>query len=104
MFRAGQQILGIAIGEKTIHLAEVRGAAGAGGAGGTTQVQRCATFAVPADAGWDKPQNLGRSLGEFLRQQGFSARHAAVGLPGRWVLLRSRPMPPAAPAAAAGIL
>ncbi len=59
---------------------------------------------------WDKefaPENtmeLGQSLRRFLREHGFTARRAVVGLAAKWVLAKEVEAPPAAPEALAGIL
>jgi hypothetical protein len=54
-----------------------------------------------------KPENtreLGLQLRQFLRDRGFSAKQAVVGLAAKWVLAKEVEAPPAAADALAGIL
>ena len=37
----------------------------------------------------------GAALAEFLRQKQFTARHAVVGLPAKWLLVKTKEVPPA---------
>ncbi len=74
---SARDMLGLAIGEKEIHIAEVAAS------GGTGRVVRCARFAIPAGMSWDKPQELGAKLGMFLSEQKLGTRRAVVGFPGR---------------------
>ena len=99
MFGIGpQHLLGLALGEKTIQIAEVHAARG------TPRLTRQATFTLTADAGWDAPEKLGAQLGRFLRDQKFRTHQACVGLPARWVLAQARVLPPVAPAATVNML
>lgn len=86
------KILGLAIGEKSLVVAE---AARAGGAAG--RVTQAATFVYPQGVSLDTPDNLGKALAEFLKSRSFSARHAVVGVPARWVLSKPKEVPPAEP-------
>jgi hypothetical protein len=47
---------------------------------------------------------LGHQLRQFLRDRGFTAKKAVVGLAAKWVLAKEVEAPPAAPEALAGIL
>ncbi|HSW00071.1 MAG TPA: pilus assembly protein PilM [Sedimentisphaerales bacterium] len=59
---------------------------------------------------WDRefsPENvveLGQQLRRFLREQGFTAKKAVVGLAAKWVLAKEVETPPATPEALAGML
>lgn len=71
---------------------------------GRVDSPRTARFVLPSDWSWEKPAEAGRQLADFLKQQRFHNRHVVVGLPGRWVLAKSRLLPPAAPAALPAML
>ncbi len=97
-FGKTNKMLGIALGESEMLIAEVRceGAA-----------RRCvkrSRFAFPDGVTLDKPAQLGAALAGFLKAGGFAARAAVIGLPGRSVLCAAKAVPPAAPEMMAGIL
>jgi HAMP domain-containing protein len=101
--------LGVAVGERTIAVAEVGPArgGGGGGAGGTPwEVRRAAEFQPPADdaAGGDKDAGTARAFSAFLREHGFSSSRAVVGVPARWLVAREREVPPSSPEQAAEVL
>ncbi|MCX5662294.1 MAG: PilN domain-containing protein [Planctomycetota bacterium] len=91
-------MLGLAVEERAIAVAEVHASRG------ERRVALAARFELPADAGWDRPAELGAKLGAFLKERGFTAKRAVVGLPGRWVLIRARTLPPTPAAAVGGVL
>ena len=93
-----RKVLGIAIEERYAVVSEVRLARG------VRHVERTGEFLFPDDAGWQDPQRLGKALGQFLRQQRFTANRAVVGLPAKWLMAREVNVPPAAPAATANIV
>ncbi len=104
--------LGIALTDRAITCAEIA-PAGAGGAspsssspgqGGRRAVRRAATFAIPQGLSLDNPQPLGQLLAAFLREKGFGAGRAAVGLPAKWLIAIDRDVPPAAEETAHGVL
>lgn len=80
--------LGLALGDRSILCAEVAVS------GDRRMVRRAATFTLPADASFDKPDTTGRLLAGFLRQQHFRASKAVVGVPARWLLAAERQVPP----------
>lgn len=91
-------MLGIAIGDKSLVVAEAsRGPQG-------PRVTLAASFAYLAGAGLDQPEALGASLAAFLKDKGFTARQAVVGVPARWVLSKPKEAPPADPATVAEVL
>ncbi len=84
-----KKILGIAIGERSLLLAELA-------AGPRPEVRRLAEFMLP-EAGTPKQllAGQGEAFGQFLRDRKFTARSAVVGIPARWLLLRQKDVPPA---------
>ncbi|QOV89822.1 hypothetical protein [Humisphaera borealis] len=101
--RTGQnKFLGVAIGEKSLVIAEASrsGNAPAGSSplgAATGRVTQAATFVYPAGVTLDTPEPLGSALGAFLKERGFAARHVVVGVPARWVLSKPKEVPPADP-------
>ena len=110
-----QNVLGIAVGERSLRLAEVGpsrtargrwevrrvaefvpatgpGAAGGGGAGEP----------LPAAAG--DAEKSGAEFARFLRDNGFTAPRAVVGVPARWLVAREKELPPSSPEQAADVL
>jgi hypothetical protein len=98
MIGGGTKFLGLAIGDRRILAAEVRLRKE------ERSVARMAEFAIPAEAGWEKPEALGSALRHFLRQNHFSASGAVVGVPARWLMAREREVPPASASMAAATL
>lgn len=96
-FRANK-MLGVALGERSILVAEVVAATD------RCQVTRASELTYSGDATLQNPAALGAALGTFLRKEGFAARTAVFGIPARWVLSKSKEVPPAAPAVAADLL
>src|SRR5688572_13517726 len=88
---ANSSFLGIAIGERSLTVAEVSQSHG------KWEVRRCAQFEPPAD-------NPGEALSRFLRENGFSASQAVVGLPAKWIVAREKDIPPADSEMAADVL
>ena len=96
--RRPNKILGVALTEHAILVAEI------GGAAGQRDLRRCAEFRFPQGTSPANLASLGRPFAAFLRQNGFTARQMVVGLPANWLLVKSREVPPATPAMAANIL
>jgi hypothetical protein len=91
-------VLGLAIGEKSVFIAELW-------AGGERpEVKRLGEFIYPPDASLTDPPALGQRLGEFLRAQKFSTRHTVIGLPAKWLLVKTKEVPPADSSVAADLL
>jgi hypothetical protein len=97
--RLRKKVLGIALGERGLHVAEVACAPTAG-----ARVARAAEFVYPAGLSLEQPEALGVALAAFLNERGFETRRAVVGLPARWLLLKQHALPPADPDAAAAML
>jgi hypothetical protein len=92
------KILGLAVGERSILVAEVSAA------DGRRTVTRAGEFVYPAGVSFVNPEALGTALGTWLRSEGFSARAAIFGIPAKWVLTKSKELPPVDPSFAADML
>ena len=92
------KVLGLAIGDRSILVAEVSAS------GGDPEVKHAAEFPLPEGVSLDQPDVLGKALGQFLKQQRMHVGQAVVGLPAKWVLVKAKEVPPADPEAAAGLL
>jgi hypothetical protein len=92
------RILGLAVHDRTVLLAELRGSS-------AKPVLACVgRFDFPEGMGLDEPQPLGAALGQYLRQTGFTARQCVVGLPAAWIMSKTQEVPPAEPEALLGIV
>ena len=93
--KVGNKVLGLAVGQKSILVAEVSTK------GGRFAVNRVGEFTFPEGVSMGAPEKIGRALGEFLKASGFSARGAVIGLPAKRLLTRRKEIPPASPEIAA---
>ncbi len=92
------KVLGLAIGERSLLVTEVFG-------GDAPRAGRMLEFNYPAEiSGLDNPEQLGVALGNFLRANQFSAKHAVIGIPARWLVVKSKEIPPADAATTADLL
>jgi len=85
----GRKSLGIALGSRSMQVAEI--SAGSGG----YRLSRSAEFQFGEPDSLQDPVALGRKLAQFLKEQGFSAGQAAFGLPAQWLMLKEKALPPA---------
>ncbi|MCY3023882.1 MAG: hypothetical protein NTW87_33300 [Planctomycetota bacterium] len=85
----GRKSLGLVLGSHCMQVAEI-----SGGSGGC-RLLRSAEFLLGEADSLQDPAALGRKLGQFLKEQGFSATQATVGLPAQWLMLKERTLPPA---------
>ncbi|HET6251704.1 MAG TPA: hypothetical protein VFE47_28725 [Tepidisphaeraceae bacterium] len=92
------KILGLAIGERSILIAEVSIA------DGQRQISRAGEFVYPAGVTLQDSLPLGTALAAYLKREGFSAKAAVFGIPAKWVLTKSKELPPVDPSLAAGML
>jgi len=92
------RFLGLAVGERWIQAAQVHVSRD------RREVGPMAQFVFPDSLSWDQPAAVGTALRQFLRQHRFSASHAVVGVPARWMLAREKDIPPANAAVAANML
>jgi len=60
---------------------------------GAVHIDQTGTFEPGAGATLDTPDALGAALAMFLRERGFTARHAVVGVPARWLMAMERDVP-----------
>lgn len=94
--------LGIALGDRSIAVAEV---APARGARDRWEARRIAEFVLPVPAADGAAAgDTGEALGRFLRENGFTPGRAVIGVPARWLVAREREVPPASPEQAAEVL
>lgn len=93
-----RQILGLAIDETGVVATELRLQAG------RPEVRRTGELLWGQDLTADSAAVLGQRLRQFLREQGFSAKRAVVGLAAKWVLTKEIEAPPASPDVLAGML
>src|SRR5688572_30320945 len=100
--------LGIAVGDRSITVAEV---VPARGSRDRWEARRVAEFVPPQPPAGDSAAGAaaaapesGEAFGRFLRDNGFTPARAVVGVPARWLVAREREVPPASPDQAAEIL
>ena len=93
------KVIGLSLGEQSLLAAEVVAVAD-----GRPAVRQLAEFRYPDGVTPAQPAALGAALAEFLREQKFTARHAVVGLPARWLIVKPKQVPPADPATLADLL
>ena len=92
------KMLGVAVGEKSMLLAEVSAS------GGTYTVLHVGQFTYPAGKTLGESEALGAALGQYLKSNGFGARRAVFGLPAKWVLTKSKEVPAADEATVSSML
>jgi len=93
-----RHILGLAIDECGVVATEVSVHAG------RSEVRGTGEFPWDRELAAQNAKELGLSLRRFLREQGFTAKRAAVGLAAKWVLAKEVETPPASPEALAAVL
>ncbi len=98
MKRRTGKILGMALSQKSILIAEIGTKADA------PAVQHLAEFVYPEGLSLEQPVELGQAFKQFLRGQKFSTREAIIGLPAKRLVTRRKDVPPAEPAIAASML
>lgn len=99
MKRVSGTVLGIAITERGMALAEVSGTS----VSKTALWERSPGVGTP---GLSEPEiaTAGAEFRKFLKEKGFASRQAIVGLPAKWITAKPWQVPPSAPSAAAAIL
>ncbi len=85
--KAGK-VLGLAIGERSLLAAEIT-------PGDRPAVRLLHELVYPQGVSLAEPAALGEALSAFLRDKKFTAKSAVVGLPARWLLVKSKEVPPA---------
>ncbi|MCM8768123.1 MAG: hypothetical protein NC911_00325 [Candidatus Omnitrophica bacterium] len=81
-----RKFLGIVVGKYNLSAVESIWQKGQG------YLTRSAVWQFPANGSFNV--SLGQQLGKFLRQNRFSTRKAVVGLPGSWLIVREKIVPP----------
>ena len=94
---ANKKLLGIAIGERSLMVAEVTG-------GDHPQVKQLAEMVYPEGVSLADPAVLGTALSNFLKQQGFASRSAVIGIPVKWIVVKTKEVPPTDAATLAPLL
>jgi hypothetical protein len=82
-----KKVIGLALGERSLLAAEAA-------AGPLPRVTLLEEFVYPAGLTLQQPAELGAALESFLKQHGFTAKAAVIGLPVRWLLVRRKEVPP----------
>ena len=95
--------LGVAVGERSITVAEVAPARRRR-RGWEAAPRRGVPAAGAKRAGTDKDAAATEAFTRFLREHGFAASRAVVGVPARWLVAREREVPPSSPEQAAEVL
>jgi hypothetical protein len=93
-----RHILGLAIDDAGVVATEIHVQSG------RTEVRRSGELLWGQELTADSAALLGHRLRHFLREQGFSARRAVVGLAAKWVLTKEVEAPAASPDVLAGML
>jgi type IV pilus assembly PilM-like protein len=87
MFTKTKKVLGLAVEDTQILLAELHQSAG------RYRVVHTETFPLPSEAGFTKPDLWAADLHQFLRTHQFSAKEAVIGLPAKWLLVKETEIP-----------
>jgi hypothetical protein len=85
-----KKLLGLAVGERSMLIAEVAGA------GDRPDVRQLAELTYPAGVSLDQPAELGKALAALLREKRIGTSDAVVGLPARWMVAAAKEVPAAA--------
>ena len=80
-------VLGIAFGPGLIQVAELSYDAA------SARLLRAADFLLTGGDTLDKPLELGKKFGAFLKDKKFSAKQAIAGLPTQWLMLKEKNVP-----------
>jgi len=91
-------LLCITLTPGSAHLVEARRGAEA------VQILRRSTLALTEETGLSQPAALCAALAEHIKAQGYTTRHAVIGLCPRWVLTRHKKVPAADAATLRGIV
>ncbi|MBW1765142.1 MAG: pilus assembly protein PilM [Deltaproteobacteria bacterium] len=83
-----KKILGLAVEEGAILASELRSD------GDSFKVAHAAEFLLPDGVTFEDSDKAGNLFGQFLRENGFSAKRAVIGIPAKWLILRKVDAPP----------
>ncbi|HUB25991.1 MAG TPA: hypothetical protein VL992_11230, partial [Tepidisphaeraceae bacterium] len=92
-----KKVLGLALGDRSMLIAEVS-------ASNKPRVENVAEFVYPDGLSLANPLELGKALGAFLGENKFSANQAVIGIPVKWLLVKSKDVPPTDTATLANLL
>lgn len=102
-----RKMLGLAFGQRMLCIAELSAD------GKTVELLKRGEFELPIpEKGPDKAageaakqvEATGKKLAEFLKQNGFSAKQACIGLPTQWLMLKEKQLPAVSGSNLAGML
>jgi hypothetical protein len=93
-----KKVLGIAMGERSLLAAEV--VAGAD----RPQVARLAEMVYPDGISLFQPTELAKAVAHFLKDNHFVSRSAVIGIPLKWLVVKSKEVPPTDDATVAQLL
>lgn len=79
-------LLGIAISDREIVVAQVAGRRG--------RLQNYLRWEIPEGVSFVQPRVLGERLAAVLKEKGFTADKAVLGVPARWLIAERRELPP----------
>jgi len=85
---AVKKVVGLAIGERSLLAAELIAA-------DPPRIGRLAEMVYPDGVGLANSADLGKALGQFLRDNQFTAHAAVIGIPAKWLVVKSKEVPPA---------
>jgi hypothetical protein len=92
-----KKVLGLAIGDRSLLAAEVV-------AGEPPVLKQLAEFVYPQGMSLDEPATLGAALGDFLRENQFTAKTVIAGIPARWLVVKSKEVPATDPSTLVDLL
>jgi hypothetical protein len=98
MAKRHSKLLGIAVGERSMMIADVASS------GEKPDVRRVIEFVYPAGVSIADAAKLGEALRAFLDGNGFGNNTAVIGLPAKWLVVKSKSVPPTDPATLADLL
>ena len=93
-----RKMLALSVTERSMVAVEV------GPVNGSRKAYHAARFVYPEKSGFDNPEKLGKTLKQFLRKQGFSARRCVMGMEAKWLTVREKTLPPGSGDSLKGIL
>ncbi len=86
--RHGRAVLALIIAERSFTFVEAA-------ASEKHRPRRCGQLVLPEGVSLETPAEAGQALGDYLRENGFTARQVVVGAPARWMIASEKPIPPA---------
>jgi len=87
MFTKTKKVLGLAVEDNQILLAELHQSAA------RYRVIHTETFPLPSEAAFTEPDRWAADLQQFLRTHQFTAKEAVIGFPAKWLLVKESEIP-----------